>query len=195
MPSTCAKVISHVASGSLEVISTPYLSTARTKRAAYIIISSEEVHVVRTRILFKESVRRNGDVAYKGVEVETTLIGSKAISFSFQRSGNVTVQNQSAPVTRLNCSITLKGRLTTCGILQTTKKIDSLYLGVQRPLNTMSSRTNQRPCSCCPTLQILRPMEARKKHVVGTTSTEQAPRDIPWAVTSIHLNHKCIKAS
>ncbi|MFA0411964.1 F0F1 ATP synthase subunit gamma, partial [Vibrio splendidus] len=85
------KVISHVASGSLEY-QHPYLQQREPKRVAYIIISSDRgLCGGLNSNLFKKVLEEMEMWRTKGVEVETTLIGSKAISF-FQRSGNVIAQ-------------------------------------------------------------------------------------------------------
>ncbi|CAH0539199.1 F0F1 ATP synthase subunit gamma [Vibrio marisflavi] len=75
------RVISHVASGTLEY-SHPYLEEREAKRVAYIIISSDRglCGGLNTN-LFKQVLNEIADWRDKGVDVETTLVGSKAIGF------------------------------------------------------------------------------------------------------------------
>ncbi|MGR5230558.1 F0F1 ATP synthase subunit gamma [Photobacterium damselae] len=85
------KVISHVASGSLEY-QHPYLEEREVKRVAYIIISSDRgLCGGLNNNLFKKALADMRQWQESGVEVDTTLIGSKAISF-FHRFGNVIAQ-------------------------------------------------------------------------------------------------------
>ncbi|UJZ95704.1 F0F1 ATP synthase subunit gamma [Photobacterium damselae subsp. damselae] len=85
------KVISHVASGSLEY-QHPYLEEREVKRVAYIIISSDRgLCGGLNNNLFKKALADMRQWQESGVAVDTTLIGSKAISF-FHRFGNVIAQ-------------------------------------------------------------------------------------------------------
>lgn len=85
------KVISHVVSGSLEY-KHPYLEEREIKRVAYIIISSDRgLCGGLNNNLFKKVLVEMQQWREKGVEVDTSLIGSKAISF-FHRIGNVVAQ-------------------------------------------------------------------------------------------------------
>ncbi|PSW13515.1 F0F1 ATP synthase subunit gamma [Photobacterium rosenbergii] len=85
------KVISHVVSGSLEY-QHPYLEERDAKRVAYIIISSDRgLCGGLNNNLFKKVLAEMQQWRDKGVGVDTTLIGSKAISF-FHRFGNVVAQ-------------------------------------------------------------------------------------------------------
>ncbi|KMV32218.1 F0F1 ATP synthase subunit gamma [Photobacterium swingsii] len=85
------KVISHVVSGSLEY-KHPYLEEREVKRVAYIIISSDRgLCGGLNNNLFKKVLGEMQQWREKGVEVDTSLIGSKAISF-FHRIGNVVAQ-------------------------------------------------------------------------------------------------------
>lgn len=85
------RVISHVASGTLEY-SHPYLEEREAKRVAYIIISSDRglCGGLNTN-LFKQVLNEMAEWGKKGVDVETTLIGSKAIGF-FHSAAKVVAQ-------------------------------------------------------------------------------------------------------
>ncbi|NOJ07658.1 F0F1 ATP synthase subunit gamma [Vibrio splendidus] len=167
------KVISHVASGSLEY-QHPYLQQREPKRVAYIIISSDRgLCGGLNSNLFKKVLEEMEQWRTKGVEVETTLIGSKAISF-FQRSGNVIAQTSG-----LGDAPKLEDILGTVNAMlghYDDEKIDSLYLVYNQFINTMV----QEPT----TLQLLpHPSDAEadggtKKARRWDYIYEQAPRDI-----------------
>ncbi|GEM81239.1 F0F1 ATP synthase subunit gamma [Vibrio superstes] len=128
------KVISHVASGSLEY-QHPYLQQREPKRVAYIIISSDRglCGGLNTN-LFKKVLEEMEQWRAKGVEVETTLVGSKAISF-FQRGGNVIAQTAG-----LGDTPKLEDVLGTVNAMlghYDEGKIDSLYLVYNKFVNTM----------------------------------------------------------
>lgn len=75
------RVISHVSAGTLEY-SHPFLMEREVKRVAYIIISSDRGLCGGLNInLFKRVLSEMQQWRAKGVDVDTTLIGSKAISF------------------------------------------------------------------------------------------------------------------
>ncbi|MBY7730131.1 F0F1 ATP synthase subunit gamma [Vibrio apostichopi] len=167
------KVISHVASGSLEY-QHPYLQQREPKRVAYIIISSDRgLCGGLNSNLFKKVLEEMEQWRTKGVEVETTLIGSKAISF-FQRSGNVIAQTSG-----LGDAPKLEDILGTVNAMlghYDDEKIDSLYLVYNQFINTMV----QEPT----TLQLL-PHPSDSEADGGTKKArrwdyiyEQAPRDI-----------------
>ncbi|MCF7502890.1 F0F1 ATP synthase subunit gamma [Vibrio sp. L3-7] len=167
------KVISHVASGSLEY-QHPYLQQREPKRVAYIIISSDRgLCGGLNSNLFKKVLEEMEMWRNKGVEVETTLIGSKAISF-FQRSGNVIAQTSG-----LGDTPKLEDILGTVNAMlghYDDEKIDSLYLVYNQFINTMV----QEPT----TLQLL-PHPSDSEADGGTKKArrwdyiyEQAPRDI-----------------
>ncbi|MFA0501189.1 ATP synthase F1 subunit gamma, partial [Vibrio sp. 10N.222.46.A1] len=128
------KVISHVASGSLEY-QHPYLQQREPKRVAYIIISSDRgLCGGLNSNLFKKVLEEMEQWRTKGVEVETTLVGSKAISF-FQRSGNVIAQTSG-----LGDAPKLEDILGTVNAMlghYDDEKIDSLYLVYNQFINTM----------------------------------------------------------
>lgn len=167
------KVISHVASGSLEY-QHPYLQQREPKRVAYIIISSDRgLCGGLNSNLFKKVLEEMEQWRTKGVEVETTLIGSKAISF-FQRSGNVIAQTSG-----LGDAPKLEDILGTVNAMlghYDDERIDSLYLVYNQFINTMV----QEPT----TLQLL-PHPSDSEADGGTKKArrwdyiyEQAPRDI-----------------
>ncbi|WP_192892062.1 F0F1 ATP synthase subunit gamma [Vibrio bathopelagicus] len=167
------KVISHVASGSLEY-QHPYLQQREPKRVAYIIISSDRgLCGGLNSNLFKKVLEEMEQWRTQGVEVETTLIGSKAISF-FQRSGNVIAQTSG-----LGDAPKLEDILGTVNAMlghYDDEKIDSLYLVYNQFINTMV----QEPT----TLQLL-PHPSDSEADGGTKKArrwdyiyEQAPRDI-----------------
>ena len=167
------KVISHVASGSLEY-QHPYLQQREPKRVAYIIISSDRgLCGGLNSNLFKKVLEEREQWRTKGVEVETTLIGSKAISF-FQRGGNVIAQTSG-----LGDAPKLEDILGTVNAMlghYDEGKIDSLYLVYNQFVNTMV----QAPT----TLQLLpHPSDSEadgeaKKERRWDYIYEQAPRDI-----------------
>ncbi|CAH6967582.1 ATP synthase F1 complex subunit gamma [Vibrio chagasii] len=167
------KVISHVASGSLEY-QHPYLQQREPKRVAYIIISSDRgLCGGLNSNLFKKVLEEMEQWSAKGVEVETTLIGSKAISF-FQRGGNVIAQTSG-----LGDAPKLEDILGTVNAMlghYDEGKIDSLYLVYNQFVNTMV----QAPT----TLQLLpHPSDSEadgkaKKARRWDYIYEQAPRDI-----------------
>ncbi|MEZ9710723.1 F0F1 ATP synthase subunit gamma [Vibrio breoganii] len=127
-------VISHVASGSLEY-QHPYLQQREPKRVAYIIISSDRgLCGGLNNNLFKKVLEEMQQWRAKGVEVDTTLIGSKAIGF-FQRGGNVVAQTAG-----LGDSPKLEDILGTVNAMlehYDEGKIDSLYLVYNKFVNTM----------------------------------------------------------
>lgn len=167
------KVISHVASGSLEY-QHPYLQQREPKRVAYIIISSDRgLCGGLNSNLFKKVLEEMEQWRAKGVEVETTLIGSKAISF-FQRGGNVIAQTSG-----LGDAPKLEDILGTVNAMlghYDEGKIDSLYLVYNQFVNTMV----QAPT----TLRLLpHPSDSEadseaKKERRWDYTYEQAPRDI-----------------
>ncbi|MGI9887055.1 F0F1 ATP synthase subunit gamma [Vibrio chagasii] len=167
------KVISHVASGSLEY-QHPYLQQREPKRVAYIIISSDRgLCGGLNSNLFKKVLEEMEQWRAKGVKVETTLIGSKAISF-FQRGGNVIAQTSG-----LGDAPKLEDILGTVNAMlghYDEGKIDSLYLVYNQFVNTMV----QAPT----TLQLLpHPSDSEadgetKKERRWDYIYEQAPRDI-----------------
>ncbi|MFA0157472.1 F0F1 ATP synthase subunit gamma [Vibrio sp. 10N.261.46.A3] len=167
------KVISHVASGSLEY-QHPYLQQREPKRVAYIIISSDRgLCGGLNSNLFKKVLEEMEQWRTRGVEVETTLVGSKAISF-FQRGGNVIAQTSG-----LGDTPKLEDILGTVNAMlghYDEGKIDSLYLVYNQFVNTMV----QAPT----TLQLLpHPSDSEEGGEPKKTRRwdyiyEQAPKDI-----------------
>ncbi|EEX92902.1 F0F1 ATP synthase subunit gamma [Vibrio orientalis CIP 102891 = ATCC 33934] len=85
------RVIGHISSGTLEY-SHPYLEEREVKRVAYIIISSDRgLCGGLNNNLFKRVLSEMTDWRDKGVEVDATLVGLKAINF-FHRVTNVVAQ-------------------------------------------------------------------------------------------------------
>ncbi|MFA0440387.1 F0F1 ATP synthase subunit gamma [Vibrio sp. 10N.286.49.C2] len=162
------KVISHVSSGTLEY-SHPYLQERDVKRVAYIIISSDRglCGGLNTN-LFRKVLGEMQQWQQQGVEVDTTLIGSKAISF-FQASGHVIAQTSG-----LGDHPQLKDMLGTVHAMMehySEGQIDRLYLVYSQFVNTMTQQ---------PTVTQLLPfpMEEEKTETRWDYIYEQAPRDI-----------------
>ncbi|MEH6533960.1 MAG: F0F1 ATP synthase subunit gamma [Photobacterium frigidiphilum] len=128
------KVISHVASGSLEY-KHPYLEEREAKRVAYIIISSDRgLCGGLNSNLFKRALTDMRQWQEKNVEVDLTLIGSKAISF-FHRFGNVIAQTSGlGDKPKLE---DLLGAVTAMLEHFDDGKIDRLYLVYNEFVNTM----------------------------------------------------------
>ena len=167
------KVISHVASGSLEY-QHPYLQQREPKRVAYIIISSDRgLCGGLNSNLFKKVLEEMEQWRTKGVEVETTLVGSKAISF-FQRGGNVIAQTSG-----LGDTPKLEDILGTVNAMlghYDEGKIDSLYLVYNQFVNTMvqAPTTLQLLPHPSDTEEASEPKKARRWDYIY----EQAPKDI-----------------
>ncbi|MCL9782634.1 F0F1 ATP synthase subunit gamma [Vibrio sp. S4M6] len=128
------RVISHVASGTLEY-SHPYLEEREAKRVAYIIISSDRglCGGLNTN-LFKQVLGEMAEWQKKGVEVETTLIGSKAIGF-FHNATKVVAQ-----ASGLGDEPKLEDLLGTVNAMleaYNEGKIDRLYMVYNEFVNTM----------------------------------------------------------
>lgn len=164
------QVIAHVASGTLEY-QHPYLQQREPKRVAYIIISSDRgLCGGLNNNLFKKVLEEISEWQAKGVEVDTTLIGSKAINF-FQRMGNVVAQTSG-----LGDAPKLEEILGTVNAMlhhYDEGKIDSLFLVYNKFVNTMVQE---------PTTAQLLPhpsdVETPKEEKRWDYIYEQAPRDI-----------------
>ncbi|GAM74924.1 ATP synthase gamma chain [Vibrio ishigakensis] len=164
------QVIAHVASGTLEY-QHPYLQQREPKRVAYIIISSDRgLCGGLNNNLFKKVLEEMSQWQAKGVEVDTTLIGSKAINF-FQRMGNVVAQTSG-----LGDAPKLEEILGTVNAMLShydEGKIDSLFLVYNKFVNTMVQE---------PTTAQLLPhpsdVETPKEEKRWDYIYEQAPRDI-----------------
>ncbi|WP_261817957.1 F0F1 ATP synthase subunit gamma [Vibrio gallicus] len=164
------QVIAHVASGTLEY-QHPYLQQREPKRVAYIIISSDRgLCGGLNSNLFKRVLEEMEEWRAKGVEVDTTLIGSKAINF-FQRMGNVVAQTSG-----LGDAPKLEEILGTVNAMlnhYNEGKIDSLFLVYNKFVNTMV----QEPT----TAQLLpHPSDVKQTNEEKRWDYiyEQAPRDI-----------------
>ncbi len=163
------KVISHVSSGTLEY-SHPYLQEREVKRVAYIIISSDRglCGGLNTN-LFRKVLSEMQSWQEQGVEVDTTLIGSKAISF-FQSSGRVIAQTSG-----LGDHPKLEELLGTVHAMMehyAEGQIDRLFLVYSQFVNTMTQQ---------PTVMQLLPFpkqEEAEKETRWDYIYEQAPRDI-----------------
>ncbi len=163
------KVISHVSGGTLEY-SHPYLQEREVKRVAYIIISSDRglCGGLNTN-LFRKVLSEMQSWQEQGVEVDTTLIGSKAISF-FQSSGRVIAQTSG-----LGDHPKLEELLGTVHAMMehyTEGQIDRLFLVYSQFVNTMTQQ---------PTVMQLLPFpkqEEAEKETRWDYIYEQAPRDI-----------------
>lgn len=163
------EVISHVSSGTLEY-SHPYLQERDVKRVAYIIISSDRglCGGLNTN-LFRKVLAEMQVWQQQGVEVDTTLIGSKAINF-FQASGRVIAQTSA-----LGDHPKLEDLLGTVHAMMehyTEGQIDRLFLVYSQFVNTMTQQ---------PTVTQLLPFpkqEQAKQECRWDYIYEQAPRDI-----------------
>lgn len=163
------KVISHVSSGTLEY-SHPYLQERDVKRVAYIITSSDRglCGGLNTN-LFRKVLAEMQVWQQQGVEVDTTLIGSKAINF-FQASGRVVAQTSA-----LGDQPKLEDLLGTVHAMMehyTEGQIDRLFLVYSQFVNTMTQQ---------PTVTQLLPFpkqEQAEQESRWDYIYEQAPRDI-----------------
>ncbi|ADT89510.1 F0F1 ATP synthase subunit gamma [Vibrio sp. Vb2880] len=175
------KVIGHVSSGTLEY-SHPFLQEREIKRVAYIIISSDRgLCGGLNSNLFKQVLTEMQDWRAKGVEVDTTLIGSKAIGF-FQSMGKSIAQTSG-----LGDKPKLEDMLGTVNAMMehySEGKIDRLYMVFNQFVNTMVQKPN--------VLQLLPfPKEdiERDKHSRWDYIYEQSPRDI-----LDHLIHRYVES-
>ncbi|GAM58694.1 ATP synthase gamma chain [Vibrio ishigakensis] len=164
------QVIAHVASGTLEY-QHPYLQQREPKRVAYIIISSDRgLCGGLNNNLFKKVLEEMSEWQAKGVEVDTTLIGSKAINF-FQRMGNVVAQTSG-----LGDAPKLEEILGTVNAMLShydEGKIDSLFLVYNKFVNTMVQEPTTAQLLPHPS-DVDTPKEEKRWDYIY----EQAPRDI-----------------
>lgn len=164
------KVIGHVSSGTLEY-SHPFLQEREVKRVAYIIISSDRgLCGGLNSNLFKKVLAEMQDWQEKGVEVDTTLIGSKAISF-FQSLGKVMAQTSG-----LGDAPKLEDMLGAVNAMMehySEGKIDRLFLVYNQFVNTMVQKPTVLQMLPFPKEDISRDKEARWDYLY-----EQSPRDI-----------------
>lgn len=175
------KVISHVSAGTLEYSHT-FLQERDVKRVAYIIISSDRglCGGLNTN-LFKAVLTDMQQWQAQNVEVDTTLIGSKAINF-FRDTGQVIAQTSG-----LGDTPQLEEMLGTVNAMlehYSDGKIDRLYLVFNQFVNTMVQKPRVMQLLPFPKEDIGRNKEARWDYIY-----EQSPQDI-----LDHLIHRYVES-
>ncbi|MBL4249097.1 F0F1 ATP synthase subunit gamma [Vibrio fluvialis] len=175
------KVIGHVSSGTLEY-SHPLLQEREIKRVAYIIISSDRgLCGGLNSNLFKQVLTEMQDWRAKGVEVDTTLIGSKAIGF-FQSMGKSIAQTSG-----LGDKPKLEEMLGTVNAMMehySEGKIDRLYMVFNQFVNTMVQKPRVLQLLPFPKEDIERDQNSRWDYIY-----EQSPQDI-----LNHLIHRYVES-
>ncbi|EKO3931800.1 F0F1 ATP synthase subunit gamma [Vibrio fluvialis] len=175
------KVIGHVSSGTLEY-SHPFLQEREIKRVAYIIISSDRgLCGGLNSNLFKQVLTEMQDWRAKGVEVDTTLIGSKAIGF-FQSMGKSIAQTSG-----LGDKPKLEEMLGTVNAMMehySDGKIDRLYMVFNQFVNTMVQKPRVLQLLPFPKEDIERDQNSRWDYIY-----EQSPQDI-----LNHLIHRYVES-
>ncbi|EQB8915166.1 F0F1 ATP synthase subunit gamma [Vibrio fluvialis] len=175
------KVIGHVSSGTLEY-SHPFLQEREIKRVAYIIISSDRGLCGGLNFnLFKQVLTEMQDWRAKGVEVDTTLIGSKAIGF-FQSMGKSIAQTSG-----LGDKPKLEEMLGTVNAMMehySEGKIDRLYMVFNQFVNTMVQKPRVLQLLPFPKEDIERDQNSRWDYIY-----EQSPQDI-----LNHLIHRYVES-
>ncbi|WP_044367476.1 F0F1 ATP synthase subunit gamma [Vibrio fluvialis] len=175
------KVIGHVSSGTLEY-SHPFLQEREIKRVAYIIISSDRgLCGGLNSNLFKQVLTEMQDWRAKGVEVDTTLIGSKAIGF-FQSMGKSIAQTSG-----LGDKPKLEEMLGTVNAMMehySEGKIDRLYMVFNQFMNTMVQKPRVLQLLPFPKEDIERDQNSRWDYIY-----EQSPQDI-----LNHLIHRYVES-
>lgn len=175
------KVIGHVSSGTLEY-SHPFLQEREIKRVAYIIISSDRgLCGGLNSNLFKQVLTEMQDWSAKGVEVDTTLIGSKAIGF-FQSMGKSIAQTSG-----LGDKPKLEEMLGTVNAMMehySEGKIDRLYMVFNQFVNTMVQKPRVLQLLPFPKEDIERDQNSRWDYIY-----EQSPQDI-----LNHLIHRYVES-
>ncbi len=175
------KVIGHVSSGTLEY-SHPFLQEREIKRVAYIIISSDRgLCGGLNSNLFKQVLTEMQDWRAKGVEVDTTLIGSKAIGF-FQSMGKSIAQTSG-----LGEKPKLEEMLGTVNAMMehySEGKIDRLYMVFNQFVNTMVQKPRVLQLLPFPKEDIERDQNSRWDYIY-----EQSPQDI-----LNHLIHRYVES-
>ncbi|EOB2572841.1 F0F1 ATP synthase subunit gamma [Vibrio fluvialis] len=175
------KVIGHVSSGTLEY-SHPFLQEREIKRVAYIIISSDRgLCGGLNSNLFKQVLTEMQDWRAKGVEVDTTLIGSKAIGF-FQSMGKSIAQTSG-----LGDKPKLEEMLGTVNAMMehySEGKIDRLYMVFNQFVNTMVQKPRVLQLLPFPKEDIERDQSSRWDYIY-----EQSPQDI-----LNHLIHRYVES-
>ncbi|RXJ72176.1 F0F1 ATP synthase subunit gamma [Veronia nyctiphanis] len=133
---TMRKVIGHVALGNLEYRH-PYMEEREAKRVGYIIVSTDRGLCGGLNInMFKRAVKDMQEWSDKGVEIDTALIGSKAIAFFNTYGGNV-----SAQVSGMGDNPSLDELIGTVGVMlkkYDEGQLDRLYLVYNNFVNTMT---------------------------------------------------------
>ncbi|MFD2179089.1 F0F1 ATP synthase subunit gamma [Veronia pacifica] len=133
---TMRKVIGHVALGNLEYRH-PYMEEREAKRVGYIIVSTDRGLCGGLNInMFKRAVKDMQAWSEKGVDVDTALIGSKAIAFFNTYGGNV-----SAQVSGMGDNPSLDELIGTVGVMlkkYDEGQLDRLYLVYNNFVNTMT---------------------------------------------------------
>ncbi|MFK5985151.1 MAG: F0F1 ATP synthase subunit gamma [Pseudomonadota bacterium] len=128
-------VVKHLSQASTEY-KHPFLADREVKRVGYIIVSTDRGLCGGLNInLFKETLKSMQDWQEKGAEVDTCVIGSKAISF-FKRFGNIV-----SSVSHLGDAPKLEsliGLVKTMLDLYQEGKIDRLYVVYNFFKNTMT---------------------------------------------------------
>ncbi|MFH6907012.1 F0F1 ATP synthase subunit gamma [Vibrio fluvialis] len=175
------KVIGHVSSGTLEY-SHPFLQEREIKRVGYIIISSDRgLCGGLNSNLFKQVLTEMQDWRAKGVEVDTTLIGSKAIGF-FQSMGKSIAQTSG-----LGDKPKLEEMLGTVNAMMehySEGKIDRLYMVFNQFVNTMVQKPRVLQLLPFPKEDIERDQNSRWDYIY-----EQSPQDI-----LNHLIHRYVES-
>ncbi|MBY8085835.1 F0F1 ATP synthase subunit gamma [Vibrio fluvialis] len=175
------KVIGHVSSGTLEY-SHPFLQEREIKRVAYIIISSDRgLCGGLNSNLFKQVLTEMQDWRAKGVEVDTTLIGSKAIGF-FQ-----SMEKSIAQTSGLGDKPKLEEMLGTVNAMMehySEGKIDRLYMVFNQFVNTMVQKPRVLQLLPFPKEDIERDQNSRWDYIY-----EQSPQDI-----LNHLIHRYVES-
>ncbi|NAX22177.1 F0F1 ATP synthase subunit gamma [Vibrio sp. V39_P1S14PM300] len=164
------KVIGHVSSGTLEY-SHPFLQEREVKRAAYIIISSDRgLCGGLNSNLFKQVLSEMQTWQEQGVDVDTTLIGSKAIGF-FRSLGNVVAQTSGlGDKPKLE---ELLGAVNAMMEHYSEGRIDRLFLVFNQFVNTMVQKPRVVQMLPFPKEDIERDKDARWDYIY-----EQSPQDI-----------------
>jgi len=164
------KVIGHVSSGTLEY-SHPFLQEREVKRVAYIIISSDRgLCGGLNSNLFKQVVSEMQTWQEQGVDVDTTLIGSKAIGF-FRSLGNVVAQTSGlGDKPKLE---ELLGAVNAMMEHYSEGRIDRLFLVFNQFVNTMVQKPRVVQMLPFPKEDIERDKDARWDYIY-----EQSPQDI-----------------
>lgn len=133
--STMRKVIGHIALGNLEYHH-PYIEDREIKRVGYIVVSSDRGLCGGLNInLFKPVVQEMKKHSEAGVEVDLTVIGSKAASFFGGLGANIIAQ-----ATALGDAPTIDNLIGSVKIMldaYDTGKIDRLYIVNNKFVSTM----------------------------------------------------------